>query len=228
MEGTDPVEHDAFDELARLVTQERGSRRAVVRLVTGGALASLSARFALGEEASAKKKRGKGRCYGSLPVYCSPTAEDPNATCYPRGAQCCGKAKGGGACPPGRDCCPPNPRYPTGSCAPTGKHCCPASAGGGYCADVTPVCCAPTLQDPFGLCIPSGFRCCTTAQGGGYCRDDQTCCPPSPGFPNGTCAGAGFACPPTFGVAVASHHHEPRQMEPPRGSVVRGGEPRLD
>ena len=222
------MDHAAFDELARMMKQEMGTRRGVVRLLAGSTLATVGIHLGVAhDDAVSAKRKKRGRCYGRLPVYCAPTAQDPEGTCYPRGAICCGKSMGGGACPPGKTCCPPSIVHPEGNCASPAERCCPAATGGGSCPNFAPVCCAPTLQDPFGLCIPSGFKCCTTAQGGGYCREDQTCCPPSPGFPAGTCADPGVACPPTHGLAADNRQLEPRQLERPHGAVDRGGQSRF-
>lgn len=224
------MEHETFDELTRQLKQGMGTRRGVVRLLAGSVLATAGIHLGLASGASVsakrKKKRSTGRCRGAFPVNCPAPAGDPLGRCYPRGAICCSRTYGGGACPSGQTCCPPSLVHPEGNCATPTDRCCPASAGGGSCPDFAPVCCAPTLQDPFGLCIPSGFKCCTSAQGGGYCREDQTCCPPSPGFPEGTCADPRVPCPPTQGVATDSEQLEPRQMQRPRGSVDRGGQPR--
>ncbi len=220
------MEQTRFSELAQILS-DGASRRAAFRLLAGGAIGSLVGWQGRVENAAAKgkgkkkKKRKKGRCYGSLPVWCSPTASEPDAVCYPQGAVCCDPSVGGGACPPGEACCPPNPVDPEGSCAPPGSQCCPASVGGGYCAQFTPICCPPTLQEPLGLCLPTGFQCCSTAQGGGFCTADQTCCPPSPLYPNGSCAPAGVACGQAGRETAERHRHQERMMEPPAGAVAR-------
>jgi hypothetical protein len=197
------------------------SRRAIARVLAGGAFAGLAGRFGVVEESSAKRKRKKKKkvCWGAAPVYCSPTADEPMAYCYPDGATCCSSAQGGGACPPGSECCHPSPLEPAGSCSPTGYRCCPAATGS-FCPQFAPNCCPPTPQDPLGLCMPTGNQCCTAAQGGGFCREDETCCPPSAGFPHGTCAPPGVPCPQRGDLAPARQGVRERRMEHPEGTVA--------
>ena len=216
------------DELLNAGDRIVGSRRALGRAAAGGALVGLAGRLGFGDPVAAKRKRKKGdRCFGPRPVRCSPTAAEPLAVCYPRGAICCGSALGGGACPPGSECCAPEPVNPTGSCAPPGNHCCPPAIGG-YCPQYAPTCCPATIQDPLGLCIPTGFRCCTGAQGGGSCRDDETCCPPSAGFPNGSCAPPGWDCPPRTAQLLPDHPYRDRRQSLPEDAVaISRADPRL-
>jgi hypothetical protein len=160
------VDDRRFDDFAQ-VWHEGATRRAVGRLLAGGALAGAAGWLALSEEGDAKRKRRKKskkkkeklRCPSSLPTKCPPTSQDPQGLCAPPGYQCCSEAVGGGACE------------------------------GAY-----PQCCAPTVQDPGGLCIPNGSVCCTSDEGGGYCDPGETCCPPCPGWPNGLCAWPGYPC----------------------------------
>jgi hypothetical protein len=216
------MDQHSADGLAQSIDRILGSRRVALRLATGSVLAGAAGWLGLGELASAKhkRKRKKSVCFGPRPVRCSPTASEPNAICYPRGAICCGSELGGGGCPPGSECCAPNPIHPAGSCAPVGHSCCPASFGG-YCPDYAPLCCPPTPQEPTGLCLPSGFQCCPATQGGGGCRDDQTCCPPSPGFPGGSCAPQGWPCPWEIGLTAAGNGYRDRRTESAPGSTGR-------
>ena len=215
-----------FDELVHVLGEE-ATRRMSLRLLAGGALGAAAGWLGLAADTEArrkkkkKKRRGGNRCYGSLPVRCAPTAAEPNKFCFPRGADCCSRAEGGGACPPGTACCLPNPLNPVGACAPPDAHCCTASEGGGYCPDLAPTCCPPTPVDPLGLCVPSGFVCCSGAAGGGYCGEGQTCCPPIPEFPNGFCTNPGVPCLRSSGGPIDPAKYHPRQMERPAGAVAK-------
>jgi hypothetical protein len=196
-----------FDAIAQNL-YEGATRRRAIRLLTAGALGGVAGRLGLTESIEAKRKRKKrhkrgDRCYGDLPKRCSPTAGRPGA-CYPAGYHCCGATLGGGACPPGEDCCPPNQLYPNGYCAGADEVCCPVEKGGGSCPTEFPVCCGPDPTAPVGSCIPQGFKCCSF---GGYCYANETCCAPSPGFPQGVCAAPGVMCPRAGAADAQSEQH---------------------
>jgi hypothetical protein len=50
------MDHGQFDDLTRSVVGESGTRRALFRLLTGGAFAGLAAWLGLGESTEAKRK----------------------------------------------------------------------------------------------------------------------------------------------------------------------------
>jgi hypothetical protein len=161
------VDEKQFDEITQTLS-DGASRRAVSRLLAGGALAGVAGWLGLSEDGEAKRKRKKKRkkkansawrCPNDLPTACPPDSNNPEGFCAPPSYHCCGDARGGGACP--------------------GDN---------------PQCCLPTVQDPQGLCIPNSAVCCTSDEGGGWCDPGQTCCPPCNGWPNGFCAPLGFNC----------------------------------
>jgi hypothetical protein len=55
------MDHSDFDTLTRSVVAEGGTRRALVRLLAGGALGGLVARLGLSERAQAKAKQKRKR-----------------------------------------------------------------------------------------------------------------------------------------------------------------------
>jgi hypothetical protein len=158
------VEDKRFDELTQIM-RDGATRRAAMRLLTGGTLTGVAGWLGLRGAADAKRKHKKKKrksrwhCPSDNPTFCPPDAHNPDGFCAPPGFHCCGSALGSGAC--------------------DGAH---------------PQCCPPTAQDPQGLCIETGSVCCTTEEGGGYCSPGQTCCPPCAGWPDGFCANPGYSC----------------------------------
>jgi hypothetical protein len=205
------MDQEHFDDLTRTITVDTSSRRAALRLLTGGALGAVAARVGFSESANAKrnkkkKKKPSPRCGGSLPLQCPPPIGAPDEICYPTGTHCCSSAEGGGACYVGDDCCPPGPGTPNGSCALENEVCCSVAAGGGACSMSSPICCPPSRFEPQGSCIPLGNKCCPQ---GGYCGANETCCPPTQADPYGFCAWPGYSCAESLAARGAERRLTP-------------------
>jgi hypothetical protein len=125
------VDERDFDNLARWVAAGTGSRRGVLRLLTGGALGGGLTRLGLQEAAGACKAVGK---------RCERGRDCCSKRCSKRGR--CRCAPPASACQSSADCCQTDPfccdgvcRSALGGACTTVADCCPGSGSGVDCCD---------------------------------------------------------------------------------------------
>ena len=194
-----------FDQLAKAIAGEPGSRRGAIGLATGGVIAALLGFFGMGEEpATARHTRRHGdrdrdrngrrnRRDTRKVCHCGDTADNCKTIRVSKkkmkrhlrrhSADYKGKCdKDKGCNDVGNACSIQNPD--------------------GCCADK---CCSVNRSATEGICPSENATCCTQRQAGGYCSSrfpqccgeatcctaDQVCCPTSGG---GRCCGAGQTC----------------------------------
>jgi hypothetical protein len=153
-----------FDDVTKALAASAGgiSRRAACKLLTGGALAGVLARFGLEETAAACKKVGKSctkqsQCCSKGCCLAIGAAATGPKICSTAGATCCTAAEGGGYCPNGGRCGLPTPNLENGFCCKSNEKCCSLEGAEGCCPDLNGVC-------------------CTEEEGGGCCAEGETCC----------------------------------------------------
>ena len=157
-----------FDQFTQFVG-DGVTRRTVVRLLSGGALAGVVGQLGLtfsDAKGKSKKKHKAHRCGGAFPITCSPTPDNPAEICFPNGSVCCSSENGGGACPNGAPCCPPERGLSHRILCRSGNPVLLCRCRGWLLSQFAPTCCPPTPQDPLGLCVPSGTQCCGGARVG--------------------------------------------------------------
>jgi hypothetical protein len=154
------MDHGQFDDLTRSMASGSASRRAVLRLVSGSALAVVVARLGL-DEAAAGNKHGKERRHGALQAERRHHQKKHHK-----------KAKDPQPCGDGERRCH------DGSCVNQGQ-CCPneRSCDGGSCVVINE-CCPGERRCDDGWCVPEDL-CCQTAKrcGDGSCIAANQCCP---------------------------------------------------
>jgi hypothetical protein len=204
------MDEQHFDELARTVAGGLAPRRAVLRLLGGGVLASVLA--AVGQAGVAAEtcldegavchtsdqcclrhcKKRKGHRTGK----CScPASRQCETFCCPEKRFCC-NPQDNICCPNAATCC--NPGDGTGSCCAAPGAC--AHVYGDNCTETAcdptsggpTVCCPPkrtfTGSGGVPICCPAGTVALgtVTTNGGPCCPEDAVC--------NGTCCAAGSVC----------------------------------
>jgi hypothetical protein len=192
-----------FDQLAKAIAGEAGSRRKVLGLGAGSVIAALLGFFGMGEEPAAARHtrrhgdRDRDRRRGERRMrICHCKNDNPNDCNSVRFSR--KKAKRHlrrhkndykGKC--NKD----------GGCNDVGNTCAIANPEA-CCADK---CCSVNGSATSGICPSENATCCTQRQAGGYCSArfpqccgeatcctaDQVCCPTSGG---GRCCGAGQTC----------------------------------
>lgn len=213
------MDHGAFDALTRALASGAGPRRAAMRLLSGGALAGLVARFGL-EDVTAKKKHGKrhgdkkpsGQLHATGKKHNrhkkrdkkkdkdkpkEPKPEQPGE-CYPR-------------CTTGKRCCP------DGECVTIGSACCSnertcdetikvtcvqpdacceyeRECEDGSCRGLTE--CCPEQRECPNACLPRD-ACCPGEQkcADGKCYPEDGCCPEKKTCTGGVCIARDECCP---------------------------------
>jgi len=209
------MDHGSFDALTRSVASGGETRRAVLRLLAGGALGGFPAWLGLAEIAAAKprKKRQRGAAQkqdgglqtegkrkGKKGSKKKPKPKSPpkpscgadewpcvDGSCVAQGACCPGEKRCGGGCIAEKSCCPYTEwECADGSCVPH-EQCCPGEkpCAGGAC-----------VSDD--QCCPGEKRCIE----GGQCYAADFCCPNDPEPTCGqcevaVCEGGELTCGPT-------------------------------
>jgi hypothetical protein len=202
------MDHGRFDDLTRSVSGASESRRAVLRLLTGGAMAGLAARLGLADETGANdrydkrkakphrkarrpgavqtqgKHKGKGNGKGKKKAK-------PKPPCGPGEHRC-----GPGPCIPSTVCCSDQTRCPDGSCV-AANACCPHErpCGDDLCIPADSCCpdewrCGDDSCVPSGECCPDEWQC-----GDGSCVTEGQCCAGEKPCGNGVCVSDGQCCP---------------------------------
>jgi hypothetical protein len=212
-----------FDALTRSMG-EGTTRRALVRLLAGGALGGFAAPLILNEisakpkktnaqsrrrrkspaerqahgqlQAQGKKKRNKKR--NRKPVLETPCFL---TDCEDRGGQCCDD----GSCAAAGACCPETYRCDDGTCIDPLDACCPGQkkCDGGVCVSVDE-CCPDKKWCPGDYCIPKDQCCpgglpplCSECQRI-VCENGDYVCRPNPFVkqcPDGSCVAPDACCP---------------------------------
>jgi hypothetical protein len=219
------MDHGAFDALTRAVADGAGPRRAVVRLLTGGALAGLAAHLGLGEVTQAKsKKHGKprgdkklsGELHAAGKKHKKHKKKDKDKPKKPKDRK--GKLCGDGTCAAANECCPFRMVCDTceeavcvngewecrENCPGQGDICCDGTCVG-PCGDgrvrnpETCQCDCPEGQwlCPNDVCWPIE-ECCPGSQrcSPTSCSEPGKCCNGQQQCPDGeTCAAEGECCP---------------------------------
>jgi hypothetical protein len=162
------MDHGHFDDLTRSAVRDGGTRRAVLRLLAGGAFGSLVARLGLSETTEAKPKRHKSKPKPKRTPQAERKAQGQlQAEGKRKGKKGQGKKK---PKPPQPPCsldkfrCPDERTCPDDSCAGSGE-CCPTEQK-----------CADGECYPWDDCCPGRKRCY------GNCIPDDACCHADP-FP---------------------------------------------
>jgi hypothetical protein len=114
------MDNGQFDDLTRSVVKESGTRRALLRLLAGGAFAGAVSRLGMGESTGAKPKRKRKKKHRKNLQGQEP--QDCGADCTKSGGRCCED----GSCSTVGQCCPGEWGCDDGSCVPAGQ-CCPGA-----------------------------------------------------------------------------------------------------
>lgn len=224
------MDRNHFDELARSMASETGARRAALRLLAGGALGMLAARFSFDEDAEAKPKRksrpakqkekmqSEGKRKGKKPGKKKPKPKPQE--CYSDAA--CGACERciGGRCleliPPcdANDCreafCNPatNSWECRGSCQSQEAVCCQgvcyAPCSGGRPLDPETCQCG---------CLPEEWQCADKS-----CVATGQCCDGERRCPGGVCVSEGTCCPVWCPAGMISNPANNCNCECPPGS----------
>jgi hypothetical protein len=162
------MDHGDFDALTRSVASGTEPRRAVVRLLLGGALGVLTTRLGLADMAAGKAKKPKAKTNQGLAQRKRTGHGQLQAERNRKGK---GKGKKHRRNPP-----PPPPPLPPGC-----QHCseCQMCQGGACVPD-------PAL---------AGVRCLGSGAACGYCQGGQCAGSATPPCPDGTCPSRGQCCP---------------------------------
>jgi hypothetical protein len=211
------MDHSHFDELARSLGGEGGTRRALLRLLAGGTLATI-ARFGLAAVTAARphrKNNGKGKGKDKDKGKNKRKNHDKKPcgdACITSGGHCCGNntcAHPGSCCPDEKpcgdicvrkkDCCMETHRpCPDGSCVAKDR-CCKGErrCANGSCQLDRPHFCCPEEEEcddgacvKPGQCCPGEFRCAN-----GSCIPESECCPEERRCDSGDCVNRALCCP---------------------------------
>jgi hypothetical protein len=210
------VDDAQFDDLTRAVGGEHGTRRTLLRILSGSALAAL-ARFGLATLAEAKQGKGKGKNKGKGKGKDKDKKPDQPQPCGPNDHRC-----DGGACVGPNQCCPDekkcaDPESPAGF-ACVGKHdCCTGQKRcSGRCIHARNCC----PDDP----RPSCGRCGKVSCVGGEYVCSEKCCTNEKACPGGECVGKSACCPGELrcddGSCVSVLDCCPNQKPCPDGTCV--------
>ena len=187
------MDADRFDRWTRHLA-DQSTRRAALRLLTGGALGGLLARVGLEEAAAACTKLKTGAVCADDPDCCSGQCSDdrrPKGT-EPEEHRCC--LPKGKKCKTGLQCCSRLCNRKTGRCKCRGvlvncsghDQCCSGRCKDGSCTDP----CPDGRMACNGVCCPSGAHC----NAGGACVCDGTNEPPCPQGGKDVCCPTGASC----------------------------------
>jgi hypothetical protein len=196
------MDHGAFDALTRAVAGGAGPRRAVVRLLTGGALAGLAARLDLGEVTQAKSKKHKKKDKDKRKKQKDRNEKLCDVLCRDEGGRCC---RNGDCIKSG--CCPEEKSCGDGTCA-AANECCPFRMVCDTCEE--PVCvngeweCRENCPGQGSICCDGA---CVGPCGDGKPRNPETCqcdcpegqrlCPGEVCWPMDECCPGSQRCGPT-------------------------------